>query len=699
MTSPRDRRVTSDFAFSCSSHSSIFPAIAAKPQNVYCSRQSLTRPSSTQNVQAMEAAPPSYETATLTNPWTIIAPYVYPSDYLSACLVCRSWHAVFAARLWANPTAGPALDLEQQQEILDRFIECLPHGRPAVLALTRTIDASQMRTQQDISSRPDAAWLRTVLSRLPSLQALLLSSEPSLGQLTSSRVLPDVSCNLRLLDVSGCPSVVCVELQRLLRRMPGLVYLDLSRSSAWRNIEGVFQALPDLVHLRILKICHAGLVDWQVERLALSVRRTLRSLDLRGNDKITMSGVAAIRRVCAPPIGSLNRGHGIPRAETDTTFEAQLKSVLENGYAGRLSIEDAPDRGITHLYLSGTAMNDQGFMMVLRFWPLFVLDFSCGHQQRRHPGTSCLEEDHQPADEIFGDLASEDMEMPPLTFPLISLRASFENIFEFSSCGSPWPQPWRSPHKIGPRDGLDNELGHRSPHGEPPIGRRSEDGHVQQLSEHSMNTEPGEYQHFAETKFLFHPVMFPNLRQLVIFDVPSRSYNACFASDFLHLLDICGQLSRRAHVEAQADWTRAPTRGGETPSQALASAARARFALETIVLQIRLPCPSFRAPNPSYMSITGEHGTEPLWTSGKTDFSFFDPGFAQGATVEGDRLVTEEHNSRLSFDNIGRIGRFRAEAKAAYERKLAEGERWPVVKGYWPGVIKIVRPSYVHEGA
>lgn len=53
----------------------------------------------------MEAAPPSYEKATLTNAWDLIADYIPSSDLCSAALVSQEWHNIFAPHLWGNPAS------------------------------------------------------------------------------------------------------------------------------------------------------------------------------------------------------------------------------------------------------------------------------------------------------------------------------------------------------------------------------------------------------------------------------------------------------------------------------------------------------------------------------------------------------------------------------------------------------------------
>lgn len=47
--------------------------------------------------------PPSYEAATSRDPLPLVAPHVRSRDLPTAALVCRRWHAVFAAELWRDP--------------------------------------------------------------------------------------------------------------------------------------------------------------------------------------------------------------------------------------------------------------------------------------------------------------------------------------------------------------------------------------------------------------------------------------------------------------------------------------------------------------------------------------------------------------------------------------------------------------------
>lgn len=56
--------------------------------------------------------PPSYEAASYRRLWPIVSPYVKCEDLLSACLVSREWHRIFAPQLWGNPATRFGADLD-----------------------------------------------------------------------------------------------------------------------------------------------------------------------------------------------------------------------------------------------------------------------------------------------------------------------------------------------------------------------------------------------------------------------------------------------------------------------------------------------------------------------------------------------------------------------------------------------------------
>lgn len=53
----------------------------------------------------MDLIPPSYESATDRDAWTIIARYIPSSDLCAASLVCHRWHGLFMPFLWGDPAS------------------------------------------------------------------------------------------------------------------------------------------------------------------------------------------------------------------------------------------------------------------------------------------------------------------------------------------------------------------------------------------------------------------------------------------------------------------------------------------------------------------------------------------------------------------------------------------------------------------
>lgn len=53
----------------------------------------------------MDLIPPSYESATDRDAWSIIARYIPSSDLCAASLVCQRWHGLFMPFLWGDPAS------------------------------------------------------------------------------------------------------------------------------------------------------------------------------------------------------------------------------------------------------------------------------------------------------------------------------------------------------------------------------------------------------------------------------------------------------------------------------------------------------------------------------------------------------------------------------------------------------------------
>ena len=53
----------------------------------------------------MDIVPPSYQSATTRDAWSIIARYIPSSDLCAAALVCQRWHKLFMPFLWGDPAS------------------------------------------------------------------------------------------------------------------------------------------------------------------------------------------------------------------------------------------------------------------------------------------------------------------------------------------------------------------------------------------------------------------------------------------------------------------------------------------------------------------------------------------------------------------------------------------------------------------
>ncbi|KEQ67796.1 uncharacterized protein M437DRAFT_37954 [Aureobasidium melanogenum CBS 110374] len=344
----------------------------------------------------MEANPPSYGQATTVNAWDLIAGYIPSSDLCSAALVCQQWHATFAPHLWGNPASHFGDENDRVYVALTRFIRTLPWARRAVRSLTHTLHLPPAHAE--IYNGPHADWLREVLEGLPNLQSLIVRGLPffehaSLNALRYTRlsgnrnqlVPAQTPFGLRLLDASVCSNVTATGLQQALRRFDALLYLDLSWTYPAKSPE-VLRGLSQFRGLQVLKLRGISLKDDDVLILANAIKTRLRSLDLR-NNQLTDRSVRVLLEQCftLPPRrdndGRVMSPSLLPYlgAEMLSTyrgvnFEAFLRNEFTNKFVGRLAIEDAPESGITHLYLSDNQLTVEGLSGLIRSGRLHVLD-------------------------------------------------------------------------------------------------------------------------------------------------------------------------------------------------------------------------------------------------------------------------------------------------------------------------------------
>ncbi|KAG9517275.1 hypothetical protein KCV07_g6265, partial [Aureobasidium melanogenum] len=174
-------------------------------------------------------------------------------------------------------------------------------------------------------------------------------------------------------------------LQQALRRFDALLYLDLSWTYPAKNPE-VLRSLSQFRGLQVLKLRGISLRDDDVLMLADAIKTRVRSLDLRNNQLTDRSIRILLEQCFIPPPRRDNDGHvmspsllpylGAEMLSTyrGVNFEAYLRNEFTNKFVGRLAIEDAPESGITHLYLSDNQFTVEGLSGLVRSGRLHVLD-------------------------------------------------------------------------------------------------------------------------------------------------------------------------------------------------------------------------------------------------------------------------------------------------------------------------------------
>lgn len=370
----------------------------------------------------MEAAPPSYEKATLVDYLDLVAAYIPSSDLCSAALVNSHWNTTFSRHLWGNPASHFGVENDRVYVALTKFKRTLQTARLLVRSQTHTLHLPPAHAE--IYNGPHSDWLRDVLSRLPNLQSLIVrglpffdhaalvalrqskpaeSSTPqrdphslavelpgSTGSIFQPPLNSIPSFGLRLLDASRCPNVTSSGLAQALKRFESLMYLDLSHTYPARDVS-VMGALRRFSGLQVLKLRGISLRDEEIEVLAWAIGRTVRSLDVRDNH-ITDRGVRLLLDGCfTSPSSSQDGDMNVPNGARSPSllpylgaemletyqsdgFEGFLRGTFTGAFVSRLAIEDAPEGGITHLYISNNRVSVEGASGLVRSGRLHVLD-------------------------------------------------------------------------------------------------------------------------------------------------------------------------------------------------------------------------------------------------------------------------------------------------------------------------------------
>lgn len=277
---------------------------------------------------------------------------------------------------------------------LTRFRRTLKYAREEVRALTHTLHLPPALSE--IYGGPRPGWLRDILEYLPCLQCLMVSKLPFFDH-NAMTALKDhkrlSQYNIRLLLAEREPNTTSTSLAQTLHLFPALTYLDLSYTTPARDLH-VLSTLSQMPFLRVLKLRGIGLRDSDAGFLANVIGRRVRCLDLRDNMLTDMAVHSLLQSsFLSPGHRQQSQNHGQTRGSPDSfshyaihesnsdffkrpDLDEQFAKILAQPVIYHPWVEDLPNSGITHLYITGNEISVEAVASLLATSQLHALD--CG---------------------------------------------------------------------------------------------------------------------------------------------------------------------------------------------------------------------------------------------------------------------------------------------------------------------------------
>ena len=202
--------------------------------------------------------------------------------------------------------------------------------------------------------------------------------------------------NIRLLLAEREPNTTSSSLAQTLLLFPALTYLDLSYTTPARD-RNVLSTLSRMPFLRVLKLRGIGLKDNDAEFLANVIRLRVRCLDIRDNMLTDMAIRSLLQASFLPPDNrqsqqSPMQARGSPDSfshyaihESGSDFfkrpdlDEQFAKLLAQPVLHHPWVEDLPNTGISHLYITGNQISVEAVASLLVSSRLHALDFGTIH--------------------------------------------------------------------------------------------------------------------------------------------------------------------------------------------------------------------------------------------------------------------------------------------------------------------------------
>lgn len=594
-------------------------------------------------------------------------------------------------------------------------------------------------------------WLLEVLEYLPRLQSLLVLNLPffdhsALTALSNKRGADEslrTTYSLRLLLADREPNATPTGLCEALSHFSRLVFLDLSHTTAARD-HCVLTALSRLPNLQVLKLRGIGLRDSDAGILTDTIGTRVRLLDLRDNILSDNALEFLIQRCFLPstwpeqlgryqfewrlpavPFGNILTIDSLKSEHLDEHFRSQLTMPLD----GWSAMEDIPHVGITHLYIADNRVSAQGLLNILRTCRLRVLDVGnvCTYEspkRRQNPRQGSERVVYEKLSEFTSagtfifmlcESAAKSLTYLRIHHAVVTKSAPFQES-EPSAEGDVEPEvPFGERQRISsdPVSALELEDTSISPRAQgsdskPPFSH-ARNSLIQELL---SKRPPALQRNTTHNNMAFlHPSNLPNLRTLVLTDVPSYvPASSSILSSIKRFITACADEALLASLQAQSEYSLPP---GWHRARAEKQHAKSLFALERLVLEITpdtephgasawVPSSFYTAAHSK--SSTGDRDSENLWTAARHDFSFFG-GEGNGDAGKGPGGTTEAR-----VDLVAALAAFRKEKREEFNDLVHKQRQAPCrdemtgepsfplqstitthVEGHWQGEVKVVK--------
>lgn len=544
-------------------------------------------------------------------------------------------------------------------------------------------------TYYNLHDGPPGDWLRDLLERLPNLQSLCVAKYPyfdhaSLLALNGKvRTIRPTACfakgSLRLLDASYCTNATVFGLAEAVRSFPNLMYLDLSGIVAARG-SSVLASLRHLQELKVLRLRNLDLRDDDFIVLITAIGQRVRGLDVSSN-RLTDRSVAILGSCLSENRNRIVRGSH-EHVTNDEHLERHLYDLLTTGFINRLTVEDVSGPGIKRLWISSNNLTSTGLCALLFLPSICLLD--ADSHSTAVPGVlnglvyandARLNFIQSPTSIIRSDSLTLVRQTPTLTYVRIHHSLVTERVpvgchldcFDVKGCFTTLSVVLRTLLETTE-----------------PLRWLCEERHKR-------------LEHRQSQHIYFHPLMLPQLRRLVLTEVPARSATPKIAQGLIAFIQECAHEALLARLEAELDYTIAPNRTDQ---------ARNLFPLRILeleMLQSKLTEPAKRwIDRPGTCSVTGDTDSQVLWSAAELDFSFFrshkekagDGGVPVDYYPQTHGPTANALAPRIlisTFDVVEELRDFRKKAREKYEAAKKRGGPLTSANAFWDGNINILR--------